>query len=120
MELEKRREEKNSSSLRSEESGTPQSVAPPPDYLGDTNESEIPTRAVVKLADAWELPESWGLDAEKLGWEPAQILKESEKFRQHWVSGKGKGTRRSLKGWKQTWSNWLSNAERYSQLRRVV
>lgn len=116
---EREEEEKNSSSLRSEEEAPSRSAVaalpttPVPDFLGDENESRIPTRAVVKLGTAWELPEAWGLDAEKLGWQPDSIVKEAEKFRQHWVSGKGAGTRRSLRGWRQAWSNWLSNAEKF-------
>lgn len=108
-----------SSSLRSEEEAPSRSAVaalpttPVPDFLGDENESQIPTRAVVKLGNAWELPEAWGLDAEKLGWQPESIVKEAEKFRQHWVSGKGAGTRRSLRGWRQAWSNWLNNAEKF-------
>lgn len=117
--LEESREKENSSSLRSEEEAPSRSAVaalpttPVPDFLGDENESRIPTRAVVKLGTAWELPEAWGLDAEKLGWQPDSIVKEAEKFRQHWVSGKGAGTRRSLRGWRQAWSNWLSNAEKF-------
>lgn len=87
--------------------------APPPEFLGEKNESAIPKRARVLLADAWELPEKWGNDAEALGFTPPEILRESEKFRQFYVSGKGAGTRRSLKGWRQGWSNWLGNAERF-------
>jgi hypothetical protein len=84
----------------------------PPEFLGEKNESEIPKRARVQLAIAWELPERWGNDAEALGFKPAEILREAEKFRQYFVSGKGAGTRRSLKGWRQSWSNWLGKAER--------
>lgn len=91
-----------------------QPLAPPPAFDGE-NESEIPPRAMVPLSKAWELPESWGLDAEALGWKVAEVVKESEKFRQYFVSGKGAGTRRSLKGWRQSWSNWLGNAERYGK-----
>ena len=63
------------------------------------------------LASTWELPEAWGVDAENLGFTPPEILRESERFRQYWVSGKGAGTRRSLKGWRQSWSNWLAKVE---------
>lgn len=89
-----------------------QPLAPPPDFDGE-NESEIPPRALVGISKAWQLPDSWGIDAEALGWKPSLVLKEAEKFRQFFVSGKGKGKRRSLKGWRQSWSNWLGLAERY-------
>lgn len=93
------------------DSGAPPSAKlPPPPYLGDENEAEIPTRAVVLIAADWELPESWGSDAERLGWPGGAILKEAEKFRQYWVSGKGAGKRRTVKGWRQSWSNWIAKA----------
>ncbi len=101
------------------DSGSAQAQTPPPPYLGDENEPEIPTRAKVLLADAWELPEAWGRDAEALGWSPAEIIREAEKFRQYYVAGKGGGTRRGLKGWRQSWSNWLVNAEKFTPIRRV-
>lgn len=88
-------------------------LPPPPAYLGDANESGIPGRARVQLAPKWELPTAWGEDAERLGFLPVEILHQSEKFRQYWVAGKGAGTRRTLKGWRQAWSNWLGNAERF-------
>lgn len=86
---------------------------PPPAYRGEKNESDIPKKARVLLSPEWELPEAWGVDAEALGFTPPEILRESERFRQYWVAGKGAGTRRSLRGWRQSWSNWLGNAERY-------
>jgi hypothetical protein len=69
----------------------------------------------VLLAGDWELPTDWGTDAEALGLKPAEILREAEKFRQYWVAGKGAGKRRTLKGWRQCWSNWL---EKFEQSRR--
>ena len=84
---------------------------PPPDFDG-TNAEVLNGKAVVPLAQGFALPEQWGIDAEALGWKPAEVERESEKFRQHWVAGKGKGTRRSVKGWRQSWSNWLEIAAR--------
>lgn len=95
-------------------SGAAQSATPPPTYRGDENEGAIHVRAIVMLSAEWELPESWGKDAEALGWKPSAIVKEAERFRQYWVSGKGSGKRRSVKGWRQSWSNWLLKAERIS------
>jgi Helix-turn-helix domain len=88
---------------------------PPAPFLGDENIEALNGRNVVALADKWELPMQWGLDSEALGWKPGDVLKESEKFRQYWTAGKGAGTRRSVKGWRQSWSNWLSNAEKYKR-----
>lgn len=95
-----------------EGSGTAQNAAPPtppPDFDG-TNAETLNGKSVVPLAAAWELPEQWGVDAEALGWKPSEVLREAEKFRQYWVAGKGLGTRRAVKSWRQTWSNWLEKA----------
>lgn len=82
-------------------------------FLGDENENDFQPRALVLLADKFELPSAWGRDAEALGWSVAEILREAEKFRQYWVSGKGAGKRRSIRGWRTSWTNWLGKAERY-------
>ena len=87
----------------------------PPPFSGDENLEKLNGKQLVPLADGWELPETWGVDAEALGWKPADVLKEAEKFRQYWVAGKGAGKHRSVRGWRQSWSNWLTNAERYKR-----
>lgn len=81
----------------------------PPDFDGKNAET-LNGKAVVALSLAFELPEDWGFDAEALGFKPAMVLREGEKFRQYWTAGKGSGTRRAVKGWRQTWSNWLEKA----------
>lgn len=84
---------------------------PPPLPPFDGSNAEVLNgRAVVRLAEAWELPEQWGIDAEALGWRPADVLRQAELFRQYWTRGRGRDTRRSVKGWSQTWSNWLAKA----------
>jgi uncharacterized protein YdaU (DUF1376 family) len=85
---------------------------PPPPPFDGSNAEALNGKAVVPLAATWDLPEPWGLDAEALGWKPAEVLREAEKFRQYWVSGRGVGTRRSVKGWRQSWSTWLDKAAR--------
>lgn len=85
--------------------------SPPPAFDG-TNAEALNGKSVVTLATAWELPMPWGEDAEALGFKTPEVLREAERFRQYWVSGKGMGKRRSVKGWRQSWSNWLGNAER--------
>ena len=82
---------------------------PPPDFDGRNSET-LNGKAVVAIAGAWELPEAWGVDAEALGWNASEVLREAEKFRQYWTAGKGKGKRRNVKGWRQSWSNWLAKA----------
>jgi hypothetical protein len=85
--------------------------APPPPFDGNNAEA-LNGKSVVPLALHWELPEPWGIDAEALGFKPSEVLHEAERFRQYWVAGKGAGTRRSVKGWRQTWSTWLGKAAR--------
>lgn len=82
---------------------------PPPPFDG-SNAEVLNGKSVVTLAPAWELPEEWGIDAEALGFKPAEVIREAEKYRQFFVAGKGAGTRRSVKGWRQSWSNWLGRA----------
>lgn len=92
--------------------GSAQSAAPPtppPDFDG-TNAETLNGKAVVPIAAAFTLPAEWGVDAEALGFKPGEVMREGEKFRQYWAAGRGQGTRRSVKGWRQTWSNWLEKA----------
>ncbi len=94
-------------------SGSPPLASKPPPPPFDGRNAEILNgKAVVPIAVAWELPEAWGVDAEALGWQPGPVLKEAEKFRQYWTAGRGAGTRRSVKGWRQSWSTWLEKAAR--------
>lgn len=94
-------------------SGSSHSAAPtPPPPFDGKNTEALNGKAVVPLATCWELPEQWGLDAEALGFAPGEVLREAEKLRQWATEGKGKGTRRNVKGWRQTWSNWLEKAAR--------
>ena len=95
-------------------SGHAPGAAPPtpPRAFDGTNAEALNGKAVVPISAAFTLPGPWGIDAEALGFKPAEVMREGEKFRQYWVDGKGKGTRRSVKGWRQTWSNWLDKAAR--------
>lgn len=88
--------------------------SPPPTFDGK-NAKTLNGRHVVALSASFELPESWGFDAEALGFKPAEVLREAEKLRQWATVGKGAGTRRSVKGWRQTWSNWLDKAAEKAQ-----
>lgn len=80
------------------------------ELLGDGHDDAIPDRAVVPVGTAWELPQAWGEDAERLGWDADGILREAEKFRQYWTSGKGSGKHRTVRGWRQCFANWLERA----------
>lgn len=100
----------NPNPKRNTGSGPAQSAAPPPPNFDGRNEEVLNGKSVVPIAAEFELPEQWGIDAEALGWKPGEVLREAEKFRQYWTAGRGKGTRRSVKGWRQSWSTWLSKA----------
>jgi uncharacterized protein YdaU (DUF1376 family) len=82
---------------------------PPPDFDG-LNAEVLNGKAVVALAAGFQLPEPWGNDALALGFKAQEALREAEKFRQFFVAGRGAGKRRSVKGWRQSWSNWLEKA----------
>lgn len=80
--LEKRREEKNSSSLRSEEA------------------------RASRLPIDWTLPDEWRdwAKAERPELDP---LKTSEQFRDYWAAKPGKDGRKT--DWLATWRNWVRN-----------
>ena len=90
----------------------PKRLPAPPQPFDGQNAEALNGKAVVCIARDWELPDEWGLDAELLGFKRGEVLRESEKFRQYWVVGRGAGTRRSVKGWRQSWSTWLEKASR--------
>lgn len=98
------------SEAEKKDSGSALRAPPPPPPFDGKNSESLNGKAIVQIAGDWELPEQWGVDAEALGWKPAQVLREAEKFRQYWTAGKGQGKRRTVKGWRQSWSNWLEKA----------
>lgn len=81
-------------------------AAPPPAFDGK-NAERFNGKAVVAISPAFDLPEEWGTSAEALGFKPREVLFEAERFRQYWTVGDGAGKRRAVKGWRQSWSNWL-------------
>jgi hypothetical protein len=83
--------------------------SPPPAFDGHNAEA-LNCKSIVAIAVGWELPGEWGMDAEALGFKAHEVMRQAEIFRQYWTAGKGSGTRRSVKGWRQSWSNWLSKA----------
>lgn len=94
----------------------PQQPAPTSQiFFNGINDAEIPRRTLVALADDFSLAEDWGQYAEKLGWVNGSIAAEAVKWHAYWTVGKGAGKRRAVKGWRQSWNNWLENAERFSK-----
>ena len=74
---------------------------------------KVPARMIIQLPRDWQLPQKWGEDMEKLGHHPDDIVFEAEKFYQYWTSGKGAGKRRSVKGWRQSWGNWMDKSKEW-------
>ena len=93
---EKRREEKNSPSLRSGEAA--QSAAKTSKARG------------TRLPDDWFLPKAWGewAAAEFPHWTADVIRIEAEKFRDHWRAKTGKDATKA--DWLATWRNWCRSA----------
>jgi hypothetical protein len=87
---------------------------PPDDFTG-LNAEVFNGKTLACLAEGFTLPAEWGLDAEKLGFAPSKVAFEAERFRQYWASGAGKGKRRTVRGWRQAWSNWLGKAAERNQ-----
>lgn len=62
------------------------------------------------LPEAW-LPTANERDyARKLGLSDGDVDREAVKFRAYWTTGRGSGQRRSAKGWRQSWQNWIAKA----------
>lgn len=58
-----------------------------------------------RLTPDWELPTAWGKWAESKGLSRDDVIRESEKFRDYWVSVPGqKGVKLD---WEATWRNWI-------------
>jgi len=65
------------------------------------------------LASDWSLPEAWREIAATRGWSDSAIDQQSVRFKQYFGFGKGSGIRRSDKGWRQAWLNWLDRELRF-------
>ena len=69
-----------------------------------------PKAVVHALASDWSLPEEWKVTSLERNWGSAAIDKQAVKFKQYFGFGKGSDIKRSEKGWRQTWLNWLDRA----------
>jgi hypothetical protein len=61
-----------------------------------------PAKRASRLPDDWVLPQDWGEWAEKEGLSDSEILREAEKFKDHWQS-----TGNTKADWEATWRNWI-------------
>ena len=69
-----------------------------------------PKGVVHALSADWSLPEEWRVTSRERNWGSAAIDRQAVKFKQYFGFGKGSDIRRSEKGWRQTWLNWLDRA----------
>lgn len=81
----------------------PESIPP----VGPPAASPKPKAEVAALAPDWSLPGAWREIAATRGWADAAIDQQAVRFNQFFGFGKGSGIRRSEKGWRQAWLNWL-------------
>lgn len=58
-----------------------------------------------RLTKDWILPKDWGIWAEGSGMSRADIIKESEKFRDYWIAKSG--SHATKMDWEATWRNWV-------------
>ncbi|MDD3181212.1 MAG: hypothetical protein PHD48_00160 [Alphaproteobacteria bacterium] len=86
----------------------PERITPegPPVVLAQSK----PKAVVHALASDWSLPEEWKVTSLERNWGSAAIDKQAVKFKQYFGFGKGSDIKRSEKGWRQTWLNWLDRA----------
>jgi hypothetical protein len=75
-------------------------VGPPPN-------AAKPKAEVSPLAPDWSLSDDWREIAMSRGWSEFSVDRQAVRFKQYFCFGKGSGIRRSEKGWRQSWLNWL-------------
>lgn len=88
------------------------SPSPSPLLNPETSSPTIPAPRVARLP-ATPLPDDWKADegyARQLGLQQAEVDREVVKFRAYWTGGKGQGSRKTAKGWRQAWMNWIGKA----------
>jgi hypothetical protein len=66
-----------------------------------------PKAEVGAITADWSLSEDWHEIAKSRGWSEPSIERQALRFKQYFCFGKGSGIRRSDKGWRQAWLNWL-------------
>ncbi len=90
---------------------TPES--PPAVFDGGTENASKARKqkaVVFALGEDWALPEDWKEIPLSRGWKEGAVSIQAMKFRQYFGFGKGSDVKRSEKGWRQSWLNWLDRA----------
>ena len=83
-----------------------------PDWDGGNEDAINPKARVLLDKEKFALPDEFFDYAKPLGWTASEIQAECHKFKFYFTQGKGQGTRRTVKGWRQSWHNWLTNANK--------
>jgi hypothetical protein len=85
--------------------------------------SKAPRERDAELLPPVCLPADWTPDAEANEILVAEtqrpvevIMRQLPGFRDWWLRGKGRGTRRKLSGWRASWMTWIRNSARRGQL----
>lgn len=111
---EKRREEKNKEvvpDFRGEAalSASPAIELPKKSFSEKTNGSRLPSD--------WVLPKAWGDWAlsERVDWQPENVRRVADSFRDYWVSAAGKDARKA--DWEATWRNWVRKEKTFANAR---
>ncbi|MDD3028820.1 MAG: hypothetical protein PHS57_00860 [Alphaproteobacteria bacterium] len=93
---------------QSSEPQKPESRVHKPESIPPVGPPAANAHAEVKpLAVDWILPNDWREIALSRGWIDAAISQQAVRFKQYFSFGKGSGIKRSNKGWRQSWLNWL-------------
>ena len=86
----------------------PESRVHKPESIPPVGPPTANVRAEVKpLAGDWILPNDWRETALSRGWARTAVDQQAVRFKQYFSFGKGSGIKRSSKGWRQSWLNWL-------------
>jgi hypothetical protein len=97
---------------------SPPPLPPPPSglkfYFTGDEDIDPNCKILRQLSDDWGLPEDFFNYATALGMGRDAILTESHKFKGYWLTGKGAGKRRTMRGWSASWQNWINKTAQRS------
>jgi DNA-binding transcriptional regulator YhcF (GntR family) len=97
---------------------SPPPLPPPPSglkfYFTGDEDIDPNCKILRQLSDDWGLPEDFFNYATALGMGRDAILIESHKFKGYWLTGKGAGKRRTMRGWSASWQNWINKTAQRS------
>jgi uncharacterized protein YdaU (DUF1376 family) len=92
----------------------PPSASPLLEINPDRGSSTMPVsrkkiaRTPATTIDGFEIGREEVQYAYAMGMNPTEVERTGTRFRAYWATGKGQGTRRTAKGWRSTWQNWIA------------